>query len=205
MRSVLLDRLYQKRYTFLIYLLFSLFISTLLLRSGGPVKAILSYFFLCFFWNHLVKSIGRPRNWDLVWSLPLKESDVLIGTSLSLLVTGWAMNLLLFLYIRLYIPLPWILLLIMCLLQLFTDLLQQTLGYGSKDTNVQNFSVFVLWIGLSLIPILFGKEALLNFFTRLMGLSPYSLVSLAVLLYLVVSYLLLLNIRRIRRKMKREN
>lgn len=205
MRSVLLDRLYQKKYSFLLYLLFSLCMSTLLLRSGGPTKALLSYFFLCFFWNHLVKSIGRPRNWDLVWSLPLKATDLLIGTSLSLLITGWAMNLLLFLYVRLFLPLPWILLLIMCLLQLFTDLLQQIMGYGSKETQVQSYAVFILWTGLGWIPILLGKEILLNFFTWLMGLSPYTLVPLAVLFYLAMSYLLLLNIRRIRRKMIREN
>lgn len=98
MRSVLLDRLYQKRHTFSIYLVFALIISTILFRKGDPVQSIVSYFFLCFFWNHLVKSVGVPRNMDLVWSLPLKERDLLIGTSLSLLILGWAMNILLFLY-----------------------------------------------------------------------------------------------------------
>ena len=205
MRSVLLDRLYQKRYSFLIYLLFSVLMITLLLPSGGPVKAILIYFYLCFFWNHLVKPMGRPRNWDLVWSLPLKESDILIGTSLSFLMTGWVMNFLLFLSIRLYLPLPWMLLLIMCLLQLFTDLLQQIMGYGSKESKAQSYAAFALWVGFSFVLILLGKEKVLNFFTWLMGLSPYYLVSLAVLFYLAISYLLLLNIRRIRKKMKREN
>lgn len=205
MRSTLLDRLYQKRFSFSIYLIFALIISSFLFRKGDPIQSIVSYFFLCFFWNHLVKSIGRPRNWNLVWSLPLKEIDVLIGTSLSLLITGWAMNTLLFLNTRLFLNLPWMLLLSMCLLQLFTDLLQQVMGYGSKGSKWESYSAFVLWVGFSVIVILIGKETLLNFFTWLMGLSPYYLVSIAILFYLAMSYLLLLNIRRIRRKMLREN
>lgn len=205
MRSVLLDRLYQKRYTFSIYLVVALLLSTVLFRKAEPIQSIVSYFFLCFFWNHLVKSVGVPRNMDLIWSLPLKERDLLIGTSLGLLILGWAMNILLFLYARLYLNLPWMLLLSMCALQLFTDLLQQAMSYGTKDTPFQNYSILILWVGLPFLLIFLGKDKLANFFTWLMGLSPYYLMSIALLFYLAMSYLLLLNIRRIRRKMIREN
>lgn len=152
MMAVIYDRIIRRYKAFLLFLI----VSTLAIVISGfnkPFIPALLYIFLCFYWNGYFKMVGMATNWKLLWSLPISESEILVGTAIANVILGWSMNAALFLLARIWVPLPLLVLLFPCAISLISDLFIMGIDYvkGSRIKAAVGIVWFIFVYGLPLL------------------------------------------------------
>lgn len=121
MIAVIYDGLIRRRVGFLIFLLIGIGLISLVSVKQKDALIFL-YILLCFYYNGFIKGLGQGVQWKLMWSLPLKDRQILGGMAVSMILLGLAMNGLLWLVARIWSDLPILLFVLASVITLITDL-----------------------------------------------------------------------------------
>ncbi len=151
MIAIIYDRLIKRYKWFLLYALISA-AAIAIAATQKPTFPIYLYILFCFYWNGIFKTIGTGVHWKLAWSLPLSDRGILVGTAISQLLLGWSMNLLLYLDLRIWMPLPWQILLLSCIVSLFTDLFIMGMEF-LKDSRIKAIAVVAWMVVIYALPL----------------------------------------------------
>lgn len=194
MKAILFDRFYQRRWSLILFLPIALALTYWATTLGGSALAF-TYLALVVYWNGMIKDIGPSLKWKLLWSLPLQGEKIIAGLTVSHLIYGWGVNILLYLFIRIFTAFSPAYLLLACAASLITDVLLIGLELIPKGTAFLS----LLWLLLiALFPIVLLNYDVTALLDKYFALSLPLQIFPALLVYLAGLWIILLLYRRFR-------
>lgn len=121
MRAVIYEQIMRKRWTTLVFLAVAGLVLIFVGRQN-PLYPVFLYLIFCMYYNGFFKLIRTQTSWPLLWSLPLRDGQILAGQAIAMIILGWGVNAILFGIARLGMALPLSILAVTSGLSLITDL-----------------------------------------------------------------------------------